>query len=85
MYGGFVRCPQMTACHLSFSHSVLEKCRDSVQIHCIEINLTVVVSGNGCKSNIEGKNPPKSYMSNLDLKNQKVIPEERLLMRGCFS
>ena len=84
MYGGLVKHPQMTAWQLLFSHCVLEKCVVSVQIHSRERVLAVLSGGNRGESNMERKNPPKSYMPNLDLKNQKVIPEERLLMRGFF-
>lgn len=46
--------------------------------------LTVRSSGNGGKRNTERKNPLKFYLPGLDFKKQKVIPEERLLMRGFF-
>lgn len=91
LHHGWGRCvpglPDVSAngvCQLLFSHSVLEKGIDSVHIHCIQINLTVLSSGNGCKSNMEGENPPKSYSPTLDLKNQKGDSWWQTLNEGIF-
>lgn len=45
----------MAAWQLLFSYYILDKCMDSVQIHCIEINLTVLTVEMSAKAIWKGK------------------------------
>lgn len=77
-------CSQRAGQELLFSHCNPEKYIKSVQIHGTVRNWLFVVVEREAKET-KGKNPLKFYPPGLDFKKQKVIPEERLLMRGFFS